>query len=88
MRPIFILFLIISGVATAEAEKEPPLTVNTDYVQCQVRPGFGHITSGGRCFYNEVMTGIESTNPLMVRCADLQAQCTEHLKEETPEKTN
>lgn len=68
--------LVVAGAAMAGEEGMMLKELKTPNGPCQVRVGFGHTTSGGRCFsYDEVMTGIQSVDPLMIRCSRLEVTC-------------
>ncbi len=68
--------LLMTTFAMAEGER----------INCTARTYFNHSVSGGQCYFSdEVMTGIESENPLRVNCAKLQVDCYKSPVE-SPEK--
>ncbi|MCB0416846.1 MAG: hypothetical protein KDD39_04295 [Bdellovibrionales bacterium] len=67
------IFLVITWVlASAAIAEEAPTKVDTS--RCNVRVAYG--SSGtSRCFFDEVMIGIDSVDPLRVRCGRLEVTC-------------
>jgi len=59
---------------------------NGQRVNCQASTMFAHSTSMKNCGFNdEVMVGIDSVDPLRIRCARLQVRC-DRPAVESPEK--
>jgi len=58
---------------------------NDQRVNCQASTVFAHSTSMKNCGFNdEVMVGIDSVDPLRIRCARLQVRCDRPEPEVNP----
>ncbi|MEZ4750192.1 MAG: hypothetical protein R3B54_06075 [Bdellovibrionota bacterium] len=70
MKTLYLaITLFLSGVAIAEDGQ-----TKVDASRCNVRVSYG--SSGtSRCFFDEVMIGIDSVDPLRVRCGRLEVTC-------------
>ncbi len=63
------------GYAIAEQRAGRPFTTEGwDRIRntCDVRIGYGSLTSGNRCFFNQVMTGADGN---YIYCADVRVTC-------------
>ena len=76
MKTIFLAFVCVALPALA-----------TERANCQASTYFSHSVTGNSCIFNdEVMVGIDSIEPMRIRCARLQVNCTRPT-EQSPEKT-
>ena len=82
MRFLIALCLVSS---LAFADNTETKTVDVPATNCDVRPVFSHVSSSNKCFFDEVMTGIYSLEPLRIYCASLRATCNVQLTEK-PDK--
>ena len=73
MRILGLGLLLVSSVSFGADEME---TLPAAPPYCDVRLWAAHDVSGGRCrFMDEVMVGIKSVSPLIIRCSRLEVRC-------------
>ena len=74
---IFGALAVLSFGAVAN-DTLPIQDLKMDDRQCTVRTSFAHTVMTGKCSYwDEVMVGIASLEPLTIRCARLEVTCRE-----------
>ncbi|MCB0405855.1 MAG: hypothetical protein KDD51_13820 [Bdellovibrionales bacterium] len=61
--------LLVAGIAIAKDGQ-----TSVDMSRCDVRITYGSVGTS-RCFFDEVMVGIDSVDPLRVRCGRLEVTC-------------
>ena len=78
---VLILTLCLGTLASANHHE-----IQVDGRSCNVTTYFTQNITGGQCrWYDEVMVGIKSVEPLIIRCARLQVSCTK--SSQSPEET-
>lgn len=69
---IFLFFTIFSIFLFAEEEAKPKTRTQI----CKIKKLYTYLSYGSQCSgWDEVMVGIQSTNPLVIKCATVQAEC-------------
>lgn len=68
---------LLSFAAVAETETLVTSKAPSRVGNCQVRIWSAHDVTGGRCtFFDEVMVGIRTVDPLVIRCGRLEVTCS------------
>ena len=74
---MFIAVFIFVG-NTYAASPERVIETKDGRIRCSVRTYFGYNTTRPKCrWWDEVMIGITSVDPLTIRCARLEVTCNE-----------
>ena len=74
MKRLFLLCVFFLSWMVSAADLDPELTMKR--ANCTVRVWLAHDVQGGRCYFSdEVMVGIKSLDPLVVRCGRVEVQC-------------
>ena len=74
MKTIFFLSLLTAVAFGAKSNNS--VSAPKDRAFCNVSMMGGFTTTGGRCrFFDEVMTGIVSLDPLTIRCSRVNVTC-------------
>ncbi len=80
MKYLFPLLLLTSVTFAAEETIQLKITSPED-MYCTTNTYGEYIASGSRCFYGDVMTGIQSVSPIQIRCSRLTVNCSRKDKE-------
>jgi len=71
-----IALFVFSLCTLAVAAEETRVTPEKERAFCNVSVMGGSNVTGGRCrFFDEVMTGIVSLDPLTIRCSTVRVTC-------------
>lgn len=58
--------------------------IEVDRQNCNVSTYFAQNVAGGQCRYlDQIMVGIKSVNPLIIRCATLEVKCLYRPSQDT-----
>lgn len=88
MKSLIILCLTLVGSVNA-VEVNVNVEQTNQFIRCTTRTYFERRFPGPQCLYEEVMVGIDSFEPLYIRCAKVDVQCTSTIngtKEEGEKK--
>ena len=81
MKKLGFLFVLICLTPALASNFETELQIGDQRGNCTVRTYFEHNVTGNRCrFWDEVMVGITSTDPMVIRCARLDVSCRQVLE--------
>ncbi len=77
MKILAVLAILVGSVALAAPERPQEISAKGLPRGCSVYLWPGSQVSGGRCVFSDsVMTGIQSVDPLVIRCSRIEVRCT------------
>lgn len=87
MKILAVLTLFSSALAFGAAERATEIRAKGLPRGCSVYLWPGSSVSGGRCVFSDsVMTGIQSVDPLTIRCSRLEVRCNRTKARPTEKK--
>jgi len=87
MKILSILAILVGSVAVAGPETPQMVSAKGLPRGCSIYLWPGSPVSGGRCIFSDsVMTGIQTVDPLVIRCSRLEVRCTRAKARPTEKK--